>query len=439
MTTRALEITICAAWHAGDISRELTTVDGQRLEIVHRGSWSHGLGPDFQGAEILFNDRELRSGSVEIHVASRGWTEHRHHLDQRYDSVILHIVSRHDGRGIRRTDGAIVPTVEVGPISQFPLPDFATWDWDRIGGEVCATRSVAERPDLIRAILWRLGDARITDRAARIEAQFESTPAAQVLWLEILDGLGYSQNRAPMRALGECFPLHVCEDILRSARSEPVATLAASLLGIAGFLPMSPREAFGAGLSLDAVTRIESAWSAQSASLLERGPTVGTWEHVRVRPTNHPIGRIVTAASLLDSVSRTGGLLASVGSMVHDAADLVKSLQNLTASDFSSGIGADRAVEMLASGILPFMLAYSRHNGDASLADATATRWSMLPTPAANHRTKRAARQVAGPATLGRIGARGSQGLLQLDTALCQPRRCYECPIARLELEVNAI
>jgi hypothetical protein len=29
------------------------------------------------------------------------------------------------------------------------------------------------------------------------------------------------------------------------------------------------------------------------------------------------------------------------------------------------------------------------------------------------------------------LGARGGQGLIHLDAALCAPRRCYECPIAR--------
>jgi hypothetical protein len=124
--------------------------------------------------------------------------------------------------------------------------------------------------------------------------------------------------------------------------------------------------------------------------------------------------------------------------MVQDSSDLVKGFRELTTSSLSPGIGTDRAIDMLASGVLPFMLAHAQMVGDSSLADAAAAQWTRLPNSAGNHRAKRAARQVAGTATLGRIGARGSQGLIQLDTALCQPRRCYECPIARLELEVNA-
>lgn len=439
MATRVPEIALCAAWHAGGIARHLTTTDGQSLEIVHRGAWSHGLGPDFQDAVILFNGRELRTGSVEVHLASRGWTDHGHHLDQRYDSVILHVVGSHDDREIRRSDGALVATVDVGPVSRFPLPDFAAWDWDRIGRDVCAARSATDRPDLVRAILWRLGDARIADRAARLESQFTLTPPAQVLWLEILDGLGFSQNRAPMRVLGETLPLSVCEDIVRSARHEPHVTLAAVMLGFSGFLPLSPREAHIAGLTPDAIVEIERAWAALDAHFQESAGSVGDWELVRVRPSNQPIGRIVAAATLLASASRGGGLLPTLSAQLQDSRDLVKSFRALTASDLTPGIGADRAIDMLASSVLPCMLGLARFTGDSALADAAATHWANLPASAANHRATRAVHQVAGSAKLGRIGARGSQGLIQLDTALCQPRRCFECPIARLELEVNAI
>ena len=210
------------------------------------------------------------------------------------------------------------------------------------------------------------------------------------------------------------------------------------MLGIAGFLPLSPREAHIAGLTPEMTARIEQAWTALDASFLELVGTVGDWEQVRVRPGNQPLGRIVSAAALLASASRGGGLLPAMSALVQESSDLVRTFRALTASEFTPGIGADRTIDMLASGVLPFMLALSRHVGDTSLADAAAAHWTKLPASAANHRAHRAARQVAGPAKLGRIGARGSQGLIQLDTALCQPRRCFECPIARLELEVNA-
>ena len=50
------EIVLSAAWHEGAVPATLATVDGVPLEIVHRGIWSHGLGPDFNDALILLPD-----------------------------------------------------------------------------------------------------------------------------------------------------------------------------------------------------------------------------------------------------------------------------------------------------------------------------------------------------------------------------------------------
>ena len=58
----------------------METVDGGEVQIVYRGSWSHGLGPDFQKALIDLGDGGLASGSIEIHLAASAWREHGHHL-----------------------------------------------------------------------------------------------------------------------------------------------------------------------------------------------------------------------------------------------------------------------------------------------------------------------------------------------------------------------
>ena len=66
----------------------------------------------------------------------------------------------------------------------------------------------------------------------------------------------------------------------------------------------------------------------------------------------------------------------------------------------------------------------------AELTDAAALAWERLPAAEPNEVTRRAQRQIAGAARLPGLSARGQQGLLHLDSTLCAPRRCYECPIA---------
>ncbi|MCC6674391.1 MAG: DUF2851 domain-containing protein, partial [Thermomicrobiales bacterium] len=51
---RIREIAVSRWWNGADLSAPISTVDGRNLQIVYRGNWSHGLGPDFQKALIDF-------------------------------------------------------------------------------------------------------------------------------------------------------------------------------------------------------------------------------------------------------------------------------------------------------------------------------------------------------------------------------------------------
>ena len=246
-------------------------------------------------------------------------------------------------------------------------------------------------------------------------------------------------NREPMRDLARAVSLSSIEALLHAIPSESREAVARGvLLGVAGFLPLSPSEAHLGGLTNRDVAALESHWLAYGGPW--RGETIPAiaWNRSRVRPPNHPVPRLLAAGCLLASASAHGGTLPTILGVVLEGADPAQRLRALTGNDASPGIGSDRAIDMLASGIIPLALALAAHSGDLELADAASRYWERLPAPSPNAVTRRAAHQVAGPSPLGRIGARGAQGLIHLDTVLCQPRRCFECPIAAAELSVNA-
>lgn len=433
---RVPEIALSAAWHSGQIPENLITVDGDSIQVVHRGAWTHGLGPDFADALLLFNGRELRSGSVEMHLETRGWHEHGHQLDPMYNAVILHVVARHDGSLTRRADGGLAPVVEVSlpDISHLPM---AMLDWDRVGGAVCAQRLIRTSPATVRSILHSLGDTRLSARSAQIEMLLLDMPPAEVLWGAILGGLGYSRNQVPMRRLAELLPLGTLEDLcLTRPPSQRFHVTLGLLLGVAGFLPLSPSESHLIKLDANSVQTLESAWHALGTPWHADHLRPSEWDRARLRPANHPLPRLHAAAALVHHVASAGGLLAAVRTIIH-AEDAIQRFRDITGMGAMPGIGADRTVEILASGILPVLFAIASHTGDDALADDAAHLWEKLPAPTATSVTKRAMKQVCGEAPLRGIGARGAQGLVHLDTALCLPRRCFDCPIAAAELSVN--
>src|SRR5215208_3825236 len=336
---RVAEITLSAAWHTGAVPAHLDTTDGVSLEIVHRGTWSHGLGPDFRDALILFDGRELRAGSVEIHLRTRGWGDHGHHLDPAYDAVVLHLVGEHDGAETRRLDGAIVPVAVIGPIDRFAVPELAAWDWHAVGGAVCASELSAASPTSVRKILHQLGDVRLAARSARLEGRLSVEPPGEILWQELLDGLGFAMNREPMREIARAVALLSVEALLQTVPTGSRDAVARGiLLGVAGFLPLSPSEAHLGGLDNRDVAEIESRWLEHGAPWRDDMLSATAWNRARVRPANHPVPRLLAAAGLLAVASARGGTLATTLGILLERTDAVECLRALTGSESHQGI-----------------------------------------------------------------------------------------------------
>jgi hypothetical protein len=431
---RIREIAVSRWWNGADLSAPIETVDGARAQIVYRGSWSHGLGPDFQKALIDFGDGRLATGSIEIHLHTSAWRAHGHQLDPRYNDVILHVVLDHDGSETRRADGRIVPTAIISPdAALLAALDELQVDWNLVGGDVCAEAVARNEPEAIRAALWQLGDQRLGEKVTQLSARLDRDLPADVLFEQVLDGLGYSSNREPMRRLAAMMPVALVDSLIALVKPDRRYELGLSLvLGSGGFLPLAPADAEIARLSPDEVAHIESYWQSHGGAWHRDRLSPTSWERTRVRPANHPLVRLGMAAALLTSSFE--GCTAAVIDTVRRGDDPVTLLMTRSSAGGRAGMGEGRAVAIVASGVLPFVLALAESNGDPELSERASQSWESLESGESNQVTKRALRQVAGKTRLGRIGERGMQGLIQLDRRFCEPRRCMECSIAHLAL-----
>lgn len=431
---RIREIAVSRWWNGADLSAPIATTDGRAVQIIYRGSWSHGLGPDFQKALVDFGDGRLVSGSIEIHLDARAWREHEHHLDHRYNDVILHIVLTHDGSETRRSDGKIVPVAVIEPDSALLAAlDEVQVDWNLVGGAVCAEDLARNEPDAIRAVLWRLGDQRLGEKVVQISARFDRELPADVLFELVLDGLGYSANREPMRHLAAAMPVGLVDSLLALVEPDRRYGLGLGLLlGAGGFLPLAPADAEIVQLSPTDVGQIEEYWSAYGGAWHRDRLSPMSWQRVRVRPANHPLVRLGMAAALLTSSFE--GFTAAIVDTVRRGDDPVTMLMKRSGYANRPGMGEGRAIAIIASGVLPFLLALAETTGDPELSERASQRWENLEAGEPNQVTKRAMKQVAGSVRVGHLGERGMQGLLHLDRHYCEPRRCMECSIAHLAL-----
>ncbi len=92
-------------------SPKLKLTDGTPITVKHPGTHntSHS-GPDFKEACVQFDNLEFH-GAIEIHVNGSDWYKHKHHEDEAYNNVVLHVVYNNDLQIIQ--NGYCIPTLEL--------------------------------------------------------------------------------------------------------------------------------------------------------------------------------------------------------------------------------------------------------------------------------------------------------------------------------------
>ena len=429
------ELTLSQIWNAQWLTAPLRSRDGRELRVVYRGVWTHGLGPDFANAYIDIAG-QIVHGAVEIHRRTSDWAAHGHHLDPAYDHVVLHAVWHDDlTEPVRRNDGATVPTLLLHEYLSAPLEQFTGNPILRplgaIGFDYCAPIVAARDPDALRAVWERSGDERMWLKTEAVAARLAFEPPAQTLYALLLDALGYTRNRDAMRAVAERLPFdHLEARLFNRSATERFERAAGLLLGVAGFLPLSPQEAEFANLQPERMSTIEQAWIRLGSAWRGIQVVASSWNLARVRPAAHPIRRLLSLAEILKHLEY--GLIEDLCAII-ERADAYNALQRWLTHD-NPYLGRGHAHEIIVNVFVPFALAYGDLTEQPYLTERAMDLWIGIPSGQGNAVTKRMVEQICGAHQLRVSSARAEQGLLHLNSTGCQLMRCFECPIAHLEL-----
>src|SRR6185503_11851804 len=112
--------------------------------------------------------------------------------------------------------------------------------------------------------------------------------------------LGFTRNRDAMRAVAERLPYdHLDARLVGRSREKRFERAAGLLLGLSGFLPLSPHERELAELTLDQSNSIENYWRALGTAWHGIVLPASSWKLARVRPAAHPLRRLLALAVLL--------------------------------------------------------------------------------------------------------------------------------------------
>jgi hypothetical protein len=432
------ELLLAQVWNSQWVRQPLSTTDGRIVSVVYPGVWTHGFGPDFRDA-MLEIDGRLYTGDVEVELDVAGWFQHGHDQNENFDNVILQVVSRDaDMDAVRRSDGRIVPRLVLSDFLRGPLESFAAETEARplgqIGFETCAPAVAQCQPDLIRSVWQQAGDRRMQEKVATISGEMAVSSPEQVLYARLLDALGFSRNRDPMQEVAARLPVEKLARVLESQQSYPPErywTVASLLLGVGGFLPLSPRDAAIARLESSQVPRIESIWSGVGKPWHTISVSPGFWNLARIRPAAHPVRRLLAMAGIFASAER--GLVEQLVSTFSTSRPRTALTRWLV--DNNPYLGRDHAHEIVVNVLIPFAMAYGGEADQPEVLDRAAGVWAELPAGRGNAVVRQTQEQICGDEDVQIGSARAEQGLIHIHRSGCRQMRCFECPIAHLTLQ----
>lgn len=375
----------------------LMTEDGKRFHVVYPGRANSRAGPDFHDAIIATEDGNQITGDVELHLNAPDWHSHHHDTDPNYNGVILHVVLRPKHRTTSRQQSGI----------DAPVASLASHVPHLERMEITPGYSLPHLQAMDEQSLWHLldraGEKRFLARSRGFTLELEGNDADQVLYRAIMEALGYASNRRSFRELAERVPI----SSLTRLRGEPAATrllaFKAALIGASGLLSL--------------VRPVEEARELRRLCKRlprTRGMSPKQWKMFRVRPTNHPLVRLLGAAHLMERFIQTG----LVRGMARDIEEgNAKSLSNrLTIRPF---IGQSRARDMAVNVVLPFMHAYGGISRSPALPERCFELYDAFPKLSDNEITREMARLLSSDATpISVTGARRQQGLIHLYKSL---------------------
>lgn len=416
-------------WRTGRFRQErLITTTGEPIAVLRRGHYSGHAGPDFTGSRVRIDGTEWH-GHVEMHLYASEWYRHRHQDDPAYDATILHVVWEED-RPVFRRDGTRVPCLEIrrhvepGLLSRYHrlVAD---------GNGIPCKFTLREVPDITKRAMLDRALAERLERKARevleshrlLQGDWEETA-----WLHLAGGLGIPVNADPMQRLVRALPLR----LLRRHAGSPVQ-LEALLFGMAGMLEGTFQE--------DHPNLLRREFEFLRAKYVLQPMDASQWKFLRMRPAAFPTLRIARLAALAGCQENLlANMLACMGPREwihsievpvhpywthhhrfgHPSSPAIKTL--------GRSLGEGLAINVLA----PVLFAYGKSRGESKWTEKAVDILSALPAEDNRLITKWKAYEMP------LRSAVDSQGILELQSQYCAPRRCVHCAIGcRLILDAR--
>ena len=405
--------------------KELTTSDGQRVEIVDPGLHNRNAGPDFFNAKIRIGST-MWVGNVEIHDKSSDWYQHGHDKDSRYDNVVLHVAAELDTE-VMKSNGEYVPQLQLS------VPDDVLTHYDELQKTDEYPPCYKVIPDLSALIIHSWMAALQTERleqkteAIRKRAELCNGSWEDAYFVTLARNYGFGINGEVFEQWAYNIPLNAV-----AHHRDDLFQIEAIFMGQAGLLELDSipeyyqKDALNDGYF--AKLRNEYQYLAHKFSM--KPIDFKLWRFLRLRPQNFPHIRISQLANLY--YQQKAGLSQLI------ECETLDELKNVLKSQvtpywethYTFGSTSPKNEKHLSYGsinllmintAIPMLFAYGRHTTKEVLCDKAFDFLEQL--KAENNHIIRMWQQVGLPVKT----AGDSQALIQLKKEYCDKKECLRC------------
>lgn len=395
---------------------QLETTNGLPIEIIDVGQLNQNAGPDFFNAKIKI-DSTLWVGNVEIHVKASDWFVHNHHLDESYDSTILHVVIQ-DDKQVKRTTGEAIPQLVLS------IPPHIYTRFAELKQTEFQPKCFSILSDLdsftINSWLYALQVERLELKYTRILDLYES---GQYFWKDILfitlaRNFGFGLNGDTFERWAKSLPFRALDK-----HRDDLFQVEALMFGMSGLLASETDDTYAISLQKE----FKYLQQKFNLSVLDL-----PWKLSKIRPGSFPHIRV---AQLAHFYHHQSGLIKHIF-LVESVKELY-ALLNFDTSEYwnthfvfsNAESGKKRGQAMtrktkdliLINTVIPFMYAFARHRGSEEYMERSIDLLSKI--KAENNYITR----IWDSAGIAISSAADSQAVIQLQKEYCDNKRCMFC------------
>ena len=393
---------------------DLVTDEGEQLQIIHPGTINSNQGPDFTDAKIKINNT-VWAGSIEIHINTSDWKNHKHSGDKNYRNVILHVVWQHDVH-------LNLPCSTL--ILQDKVPKLLLNKYDELMNDnnfIACEKHIRQ----INTLTWqswkeRLLIERLEKRTQLIfdQLQKNNNHWEETFWCLLAKNLGVKLNSVAFERIAQSVSINIL-----AKHKDQIHQLEALLFGQAGLLEEVFTEDYPILLQKE-YRFLKNKYNLQKIE--------GAIIFLRMRPSNFPTVRLAQLAMLVHKSLH-------LFSKIKEAENVksIKQLLEIVANDYwhyhyvfaetsafkKKKLGDQMIENILINTVVPILFAYGHYHHENIYKDK-ALQWLEDIKAEKNSITKGFELLQVENKT-----AFDSQALIQLKNEYCNKKRCLDCSV----------